>query len=61
MSLSDRNPYEVHAELVQRIERLETALTTLIEMWDALSRRDGPIAGQDDWAQAWRVAREALR
>jgi len=23
ISLSDRNPYEVHAELMQRIERLE--------------------------------------
>jgi len=23
MSLSERNPYEVHAELVQRVERLE--------------------------------------
>ena len=31
MSLSDRNPYEVHAELVQRIERLEQAVVLLVE------------------------------
>lgn len=27
MSLSDRNPYEVHAELEQRVAKLESELT----------------------------------
>ncbi len=55
MSLSERNPYEVHAELVQRIEHLERAVLLLAnhvgaegwnyELQKALDLvRDGPNA-----------------
>jgi uncharacterized protein YceH (UPF0502 family) len=36
MSLSDRNPYEVYAELMQRIERLEAEVEELRKMLEAL-------------------------
>jgi hypothetical protein len=53
VTLSERNPHEVHAELVQRVENLETALTLLAsrvggvgwyrELQEALDRIREPV------------------
>jgi hypothetical protein len=46
MSLSDRNPYEVHAELLRRIERLETnddlatEIRSFTELLQGIDRKD---------------------
>ena len=52
MSLSERNPYEVHAELVQRIEHLERAILLL-------ARHVGAIGWNYELQKAMDLVREA--
>jgi len=54
MSLSERNPYEVHAELVQRIERLERAILLL-------ARHVGAVGWNHELQQALDLVREPDR
>jgi len=59
MSLSERNPYEVHAELVQRIERLEVELTHRVGWQERCERAEAEIERLRKDAEIWRL-RDAL-
>ena len=54
MSLSDRNPYEVHAELVQRLANLEAAVLLL-------ARHVGAVGWNYELQKALDQIRESVR